>query len=136
MFHLKKLLFVLSMSVEGNVAFLECRAGLDGGAIYTSISITFGTPGQQARTSIMFNSASGSGGGVMAFNSLSTLRVESGCSVVLEGNRAAVNGGGLAFEQGASLVLVPEGCSPSICPPSKIGNGVCDAPCLHRACNW
>ncbi len=118
--------------------FVGCQAGQDGGAIYTSISFTFGTvtPGQQARTSIMFNSAGGSGGGVMAFSSVSTLRVESGYSVVLEGNRAAVNGGGLAFEQGASLFLVPESCDPSICRPSNIGNGICDAPCLHRACNW
>jgi hypothetical protein len=124
------------MPAEGNVEFVGCRAGLDGGAIYTSISITFGTPGQQSRTSITSNSAGGSGGGVMAFSSVATLRVESGYSFVLEGNLALVNGGGLAFEQGASLFLVPEGCDPFICPPSNIGNGICDAPCLHRACNW
>ncbi len=127
-----------SKPAEGNVEFGECQAGLDGGAIYTSTNINFGTPGQPGRTSITSNSASGSGGGVMAFSSVATLRVESGYSVVLEGNWAAANGGGLAFEQGASLFLAQEleGCDPSMCSPSEIGNGICNAPCLHRACNW
>jgi predicted outer membrane repeat protein len=124
------------MRAEGDVEFAECQAGLDGGAIYTSTSLTFGAPGQQARTSVTSSSASGSGGGVMAFSRLATLRVESGHRVVLEGNWASMNGGGLAFEQGASLVLEPEGCDPSECSLSDIGNGKCDASCLHRACNW
>ena len=119
--------------------FDACQAGLDGGAIYTSTSITFGAPRQQARTSITSNSASGSGGGVMAFSSAATLRVESGYRLVIEANWASVNGGGLAFEQGASLVLAPEAqkaCDPAMCLQSEIGNGICNAPCLHRACNW
>ncbi len=121
---------------ESDASFERCQAGLDGGAIYTSVSITFGIPGRPASTTIKSNSAGGSGGGVMAFSSAAALRVESGYSVVLEGNQASVDGGGFAFEQGASLALVPEVCDPSMCVPSDIGNGVCNAPCLHRACNW
>ncbi len=115
---------------------MGCLSGLDGGAIYTSSSINLGTPGKPARTTIVSNSASGSGGGVMAFSSAAVLRVESGYSVVVESNQASLDGGGFGFEQGASLVLVPEGCDSSMCSQSMIGNGVCDAPCLHRACNW
>jgi hypothetical protein len=73
---------------------------------------------------------------MMAFSSTATLRVESGNSVAVAGNRASVDGGGLAFEQGASLVLALEGCDPLECSLSDIGNGICDAACLHRACNW
>ncbi len=126
----------MCLPAEGDVNFVECQAGMDGGAVYTSASITFGVLGQQARTSITSNSARGSGGGVMAFSSVAVLRVESGYRVVLEGNSASVNGGALAFEQGASLLLALEGCDPSICLPSSIGNGICNARCLHRACNW
>jgi hypothetical protein len=124
------------MPAEGDIKFVGCHAGLDGGAIFTSASMAFGTPGQQAHTAITSNSASGSGGGVMAFSSTAALRVESGCSVVLEDNWASVNGGGLAFEQGASLFLAQEGCDPLTCSSSNIGNGICDASCLNRACNW
>ena len=123
------------MPAEGGVEFVGCKAGLDGGGIYTSAGITFGAPGQRARTAIASNAAGGSGGGVLAFSSTAVLRVESGHSVVLEGNRASIDGGGLAFEEGGSLLLAPEGC-PSTCLPSKIGDGVCDASCLQRACNW
>jgi predicted outer membrane repeat protein len=121
---------------ESDASFERCQAGLDGGAIYTSASIKFGTTGQPASTAISSNSASGSGGGIMAFSSTAMLRVESGYRVVIEGNEALLDGGGLGFEQGASIVLAPEGCDPSKCWPSNIGNGICDAPCLHRACNW
>ena len=72
----------------------------------------------------------------MAFSSVAELQVLSGYSVLLEGNRASVDGGGLAFSQGATVWLALEGCDQTLCPPSSIGNGICDAPCLHRACNW
>ena len=64
---------------EGDADFERCQAGIDGGAIYTSASIAFGVggPGKRARTAISSNSASGNGGGVMAFSSVAELQVNS-----------------------------------------------------------
>ena len=162
---------------EGDADFERCQAGIDGGAIYTSASIAFGVggPGKRARTAISSNSASGNGGGVMAFSSVAELQVdscllckkcfakgcgdnaetlcilgfhipsfyltgelqvESGYSLLFEDNRASLDGGGIAFDQGVSVSLALEGCNPLICSPSSIGNGICDAPCLYRGCNW
>lgn len=121
---------------EGSVNFSWCSAGQDGGAIFAGASITFGAHGRLGRTAISSNAAGGNGGGVMAFSSAAELLVASGHIVALEDNTASVDGGGLAFAQGASVSLALEGCDPSTCSPSAIGNGVCDAPCLRRACNW
>ncbi len=124
------------MLAEGTVEFSRCQASLNGGAIFTSARIAFGTASRQAHSSITSNFASGSGGGVMAFSSVAELAVASGSRVVLKDNQASVDGGGLAFVQGAALSLAVEGCDPLTCSPSDIGNGRCDAPCLRRGCNW
>ena len=63
------------LSAVGDVDFVGCQAGIDGGAIYTTASIVFGIPGQHARAAIASNSAGGKGGGVMAFSSMAELQV-------------------------------------------------------------
>ena len=72
----------------------------------------------------------------MAYSSIAVLLVDSGYRVVLKGNQATLDGGGLAFDGGASLSLALEGCNSNLCPAVSIGDGTCDAACLERACNW
>ena len=88
----------------GNVDLQGCKAGLEGGAIYTSAGILFNAPG---RTAVISNSAGGSGGGLMCFSSVAQLTVEAGYNLLVRGNAAGLDGGGIAFDQGASVQNSP-----------------------------
>ena len=83
----------------GGTSFAECRAGLDGGAIYSTAPIAFADLSGGRTIEIRSNDAAGNGGAVMAFGCSSQLHVDSGLSVLVTGNVATLDGGGFSFEQ-------------------------------------
>ena len=117
------------------MTFRGCRAGTDGGGIYTFVGVSLGVPGVPGSIGVVSNSAAGSGGGIMAMSSVAVLTVQPGTRLAVRNNSAGLDGGGLGFEQGASVVVAQEGCSP-LCDPVALGDGICHAPCMTRGCNW
>ena len=131
---------------DGNVTFLGCSAGADGGAIYAGAGLSLGVADSAAAAAaagaggvaeiLVGRSAAGrSGGGVMAHGFTAALSVAFAHRLVVTGNAAGADGGGLAFDVGATISVEAEGCSAG-CQQSYIGNGVCDPMCLFRGCNW
>jgi hypothetical protein len=82
-----------------------------------------------------FRAAGGRGGAVMALGCDATLVVALGHRLSVVGNEA-LDGGGLAFDQGGSVTLEAETCASPGCTPGMIGNGVCNPVCMSRGCNW
>ena len=123
-----------SCLADGDATFSSCRAGLDGGGLYTSASVIFS--GTAATTTLLSNSAGGSGGAIMAYGCAAQLRVNLLHSLAARKNTAGLDGGALALDQGASLHLDAETCAAIGCDVSNVGNGVCDPVCLSRGCNW
>lgn len=115
------------------MVFELCSAGKDGGAVYTTAHLTF--DGDGAVTTLRSNTAGGKGGAVMALGCDASLFVPFGHRLSVLGN-AALDGGGLAFDRGGSIVLEAEICGLPGCLPPMIGDGNCDAVCMSRGCNW
>ena len=79
----------------------------------------------QSNSVIVANEASEDGGGIFAFSSYAELVVGSDHQLVLQGNIAARDGGGICLKQGAQLsVQIPQ-CSSS-CANEMRGDGQCD----------
>jgi hypothetical protein len=72
----------------------------------------------------------------MASGNGAELSLGTGQSLVVADNTAGADGGGLAFEAGATVSVGEEGCPAVGCSPGMVGNGVCDGVCMHRGCNW
>ena len=112
-----------------------CAAGADGGGIYATASVVFG--GQTALpTSLIKNIAAGSGGAIMALGCSALLLVESQHRLVIANNTAALDGGGLGLDNGASIKVAPEACDSRSCEAAMVGDGTCNAVCMTRGCGW
>ena len=125
---------------EGGASLEGCTAGLDGGAIYSSAGIAFGLPNpllsSGVSTNVLSNVAMGNGGGIMAYGCLAQLSIAVGHTLRVNGNYAAQDGGGIGFDQGASIRVEGASCSSAGCSVGMIGDGKCDGVCMFRECNW
>ena len=89
----------------------------------------------QSNSVIVANEASEDGGGIFAFSSYAELVVGSDHQLVLQGNVAARDGGGICLKQGAQLTVQTPPCS-SLCSNEMRGDGLCDHGCMSASCNW
>ena len=127
-----------SLFAADGVSFEGCRAGLDGGAIYTTttVALTNEENSPWSSTVLRSNFATGSGGAVMAYGCAAVIQIDVSLRVLVASNTASLDGGGLAFDQGGSIIITAESCSSVDCNAELIGNGICDPTCLSRGCNW
>ena len=112
-----------------------CAAGGDGGGMFATAGVTFGDQ-TALTTSLIENVAAGSGGAIMALGCSALLLVESQHRLVVANNAAALDGGGVGLDNGASIRVAPEACNSLSCEAGMVGDGTCDAVCMTRGCGW
>ena len=115
-----------------------CAADVDGGGMYATAGVTFGDQSDQTAltTSLIENTAAGSGGAIMALGCSALLLVESQHRLVVANNTATLDGGGVGLDNGASIRVAPEACDSLACEAAMVGDGTCDAVCMTRGCGW